>query len=57
MTVDKLLLKITNHTTPTIEEYMPSRDSRVMRSLSSAVTTTGFITENQSRLLLKLLHQ
>lgn len=56
-TIDKLLLKITNHTTPTIEEYMPSRDSRVMRSLSSAVTTTGFITENQSRLLLKLLHQ
>jgi hypothetical protein len=56
-TIDKLLLKITSHTTPTIEEYMPAKDSRVMRSLSSAVNTPGFITENQSRLLLKLLYQ
>jgi hypothetical protein len=56
-TIDKLLLTITSHTSPTIEEYMLAKDSKVMRGLSSAVTTPGFITENQSRLLLKLLYQ
>ena len=56
-TVDNLLLKITSHTTPTIEEYIPTRDSKVLRSLTTAVSSSVFITENQSRLLLKLLTQ
>jgi len=56
-TVDNLLLKITSHTNPTIEEFIPTRDSRVLRSLTTAVSTPVFITENQSRLLLKLLTQ
>jgi hypothetical protein len=56
-TVDNLLLKITSHTSPTIEEYLPARDSKVLRSLTSAVSSPVFITENQSRLLLKLLTQ
>jgi hypothetical protein len=56
-TVDNLLLKITSCTSPTIEEYLPARDSKVLRSLASAVSSPVFITENQSRLLLKLLAQ
>ena len=34
---------------------MPARDSRVLRSLAIAITSNFFITENQSRLLLKIL--
>ena len=57
ITVDHLLLKIINFTGPTIEEIMPSRDSRVLRSLATAVTTHYFITESQSKLLLKILKE
>ena len=56
-TVDKLLLKITTNTTPTIEECISKRDSRVLRSLASAVSGPNFITENQSNLLLKILRE
>ena len=56
-TVDNLLLKIVNYTSPTIEEVVPGRDSRVLRSLAVAVTTHYFITENQSKLLLKILKE
>ena len=54
-TIDNLLLKIVNCTEPTIEEMIPQRDSKVLRSLSTAVSGPLFITENQSRLLLKIL--
>ena len=57
ITVDHLLLKIVNFTGPTIEEIMPSRDSRVLRSLATAVGTHYFITESQSKLLLKILKE
>ena len=57
ITVDNLLLKITSYTSPTIEEFLPARDSKVLRSLTTAVSSSVFITENQSRLLLKLLTQ
>ena len=57
ITVDHLLLKIVNFTSPTIEEIMPSRDSRVLRSLGTAVSTHYFITESQSKLLLKILKE
>ena len=57
ITVDHLLLKIVNFTGPTIEEIMPSRDSRVLHSLATAVGTYYFITESQSKLLLKILKE
>jgi len=57
ITVDHLLLKIVNFTGPTIEEIMPGRDSRVLRSLATAVGTHYFITESQSKLLLKILKE
>lgn len=55
MTIDRLLVKITNSTSPTIEELISKRDSRVLRNLSNAVLSPNFITLNQSRLLLKIL--
>lgn len=57
ITVDQLLLKIVNFTSPTIEEIMPSRDSKVLRSLASAILGPRFITDNQSRLLLKIFKE
>jgi hypothetical protein len=57
ITVDDLLLKIVNFSTPTIEEQIPARDARVLRSLASSITATFFITENQSRLLVKILKE
>ena len=56
-TIDNLLLKIVSWTEPTLEEMIPSRDSKVLRSLSTAVSSTLFITENQSRLLMKILKE
>jgi len=57
ITVDDLLLKIVNFSTPTIEEQIAARDARVLRSLASSITATFFITENQSRLLMKILKE
>jgi hypothetical protein len=57
ITVDNLLLEIVNSTSPTIEEIIVSKDSRVLRSLASSITNHFFITENQSRLLLKILRE
>jgi hypothetical protein len=57
ITVDKLLLEIVNSTRPTVEELVPSKDSRVLRSLASSIISHFFITENQSRLLLKILKE
>ena len=57
ITVDYLLLELATSTDPTIEELMPSKDSRVLRSLASSVSNHLFVTENQSRLLLKILRE
>lgn len=56
-TVDQLLLQIVNYSSPAIENIIPKRDSRILRSLALAVVTSSFITENQSRLLLKILRE
>lgn len=55
ITVDKLLIKLVNQNDPAIEEIIPKRDARVLRSLSTAILAPGFITENQSKLLVKIL--
>ena len=57
ITVDNLLLEIVNSTTPTVEELIASKDSRVLRSLAHSIINHFFITENQSRLLLKILRE
>ena len=55
MTIDNLLLKIVNFTEPAIEALIPARDSKVLRSLATSISSNFFITENQSRLLMKIL--
>ena len=57
MTVDNLLLKIVNFSSPTIEEMIHSKDARVLRSLATSINSHVFITENQSRLLMKILRE
>lgn len=57
ITIDETLLNIVNQTNPTIEDLMPARDSRVLRSLATAVNSHYFITENQSNLILKLFKE
>ena len=56
-TVDQLLLQIVDSTQPTIEEMIPKRDARVLRSFSTMLRTGTFLTENQSKLLLKILRE
>jgi hypothetical protein len=56
-TIDQILLNITSYTSPCIEEKISQRDCRVLRGLATTVSSKAFITENQSRLLLKLLNQ
>ena len=55
ITVDQLLLQITHFTDTTVEEFLPRRDARVLRSLSTLMSNGTFFTENQSNLLLKIL--
>ena len=47
MTVDQLLLQITHFTDTTVEEFLPRRDARVLRSLSTLMSNGTFFTENQ----------
>ena len=56
-TIDSLLIKIVNFSSPTIEERIHSRDSKVLRSLATSIKDNFFITENQSRLLMKILRE
>lgn len=56
-TVDNLLLRIVNFTEPAIEEQIHARDSKVLRSLALSVSNGVFITENQSKLLIKILKE
>lgn len=55
LTADQILLDIINHSSPTIEECIAKRDCRVLRSIASAIQGPNFITDNQSRLLLKII--
>jgi hypothetical protein len=54
ITVDKFLLNVLN-TSGEVLSSLPSRDSKVLRSLAKIVNSPIFITENQSKLLIKIL--
>ena len=56
-TVDNLVLKIVNYLTPTIEECISSRDAKVLRSMATSIASQYFITENQSKLIIKILKE
>jgi len=55
--IDYLLLEILNTSVPAIEEILVQKDARVLRSLGSSIASHLFITENQSRLLMKILRE
>lgn len=57
ITVDKILLNLVQSNTPVLEEVLQKRDSRVLRSLTTAVSSLTFITENQGKLLIKILSE
>jgi hypothetical protein len=57
MTVDKLLLKILNFSSPDFGGKISNKDSRVLASMATAVGNHLFITENQSKLLIKILQE
>jgi len=56
-TIDSLITKIINFSEPTVEDRLPNRDAKVLRSLAMSMTNQFFITENQGRLLLKILRE
>lgn len=55
--IDSLLLKIVNSSSPALEDLIPSRDSKVLRSLATTINSNYFITENQSKLLVRILRE
>jgi len=55
MTIDNLLLKIVNFSSKPLEELLAPRDCNVLRNLASNINSHLFVTENQSRLIIKIL--
>ncbi len=56
-TIDQYLTNIVLSTNDPLEKLIAPKDARVLRSLNTAVQSPAFITENQSRLLLKILKE
>lgn len=56
ITVDKFLLQILNLPDSELRS-IPSRDLKVLKSLAKIISSPNFITENQSKLLLKVLNE
>jgi hypothetical protein len=56
-TIDNLLTSIINYSSPPIEEQISPRDSKVLRSLALSATNQQFLTENQAKLLMKILKE
>jgi hypothetical protein len=54
-TIDSLLVKFVNSHSAILDLVLDYRDSNVLKSLSIAVQAPQFITESQSRLLVKIL--
>ena len=56
-TIDKLLLDLTAKHSEELKNSMQYRDLRILLSLSKSVTGDSFITENQGKLLIKILKE
>ena len=56
-TIDNLLLLIINHPDDYAKDLLAKRDFDVLQNLAGSVTSHFFITENQGRLLLKILKE
>lgn len=57
MTIDKLLLKIINNSSKPLEELISNRDYNVLKTLATNISSHLFITENQGRLVVKILRE
>lgn len=55
--LDKVLLKLVSNHQAELDSKVQARDSSTLRSLANSVVGQYFITENQSRLLVKLLKE
>ena len=55
ITIDKLLIQIENYGFEKFTLTISRRDLRILRNLANLVKSPDFITENQSKLLIKLL--
>lgn len=56
-TVDTFLVNILTQTPTEVEKIFASRDFNVLKSLANGISSPLFITENQSKLLLKILRE
>lgn len=55
--IDQILTFLAVQTDPEIEKYLSKRDAQVLRSLARIVSSPNFITENQGRLVMKMLKE
>lgn len=56
-TIDNLLTKISNHGLEKFSNFINKKDLKVLKSLSTSVCLPSFITENQGKLLHKILYE
>jgi hypothetical protein len=57
ITIDDLLLELTRSGFDNLGDGIPSRDKKILISLTKQITSGHFLTENQSKLLLKILKE
>lgn len=57
LTIDEILIKIENYGFEKLNSSIPNRDKRILKNLAKMVRMPSFITENQGRLLIKILQE
>lgn len=57
ITVDALLIELFQQGIEKLDIQIPAKDKRILTSLSRQITTGQFLTENQSKLLVKILKE
>ena len=55
LTIDQFFINFANYSTPKMEEFVSSRDFKVLKSLNSSLSNGNFFTANQAELLTKIL--
>lgn len=57
VTIDQFLLEITTSSSPVLEEFLPIKETKILRSLSTLIKGGNFVTANQGDLLVKILSE
>lgn len=57
ITIDKLLIELSDRDIYKIAPGMPNRDKRILSSLNRQLSSGNFLTENQAKLLVKILKE